>query len=153
MFFSGYMAKNGIAESYGALGFPTGSAVKNSPAMWETRVPSLGWEYPLERGMATHSSGFLPGEAHGQRSLVGSSPWGRKESDTTEVTKHARVVALFLVFGGTSILFSVVAVQVYIGRWILNAWTTRGDPRMQTWSKGVCGFRFWTPLATSFQKG
>ena len=26
----------------------------------------------------------LPGESHGQRSLVGSSPWGRKESDTTE---------------------------------------------------------------------
>ena len=27
---------------------------------------------------------FLPGESHGQRSLVGCSPWGRKESDTTE---------------------------------------------------------------------
>ena len=29
---------------------------------------------------------FLPGEPHGQRSPVGYSPWGRKESDTTEVT-------------------------------------------------------------------
>ena len=29
---------------------------------------------------------FLPREFHGQRSLVGYSPWGRKESDTTEVT-------------------------------------------------------------------
>ena len=27
---------------------------------------------------------FLPGESHGWRSLVGYSPWGRKESDTTE---------------------------------------------------------------------
>ena len=27
---------------------------------------------------------FLPGESHGGRSLVGYSPWGRKESDTTE---------------------------------------------------------------------
>ena len=27
---------------------------------------------------------FLPGESHGQRSLVGYSPWGHKESDTTE---------------------------------------------------------------------
>ena len=27
---------------------------------------------------------FLPGKCHGQRSLVGYSPWGRKESDTTE---------------------------------------------------------------------
>ena len=30
--------------------------IKNLPAMWETRVPSLGWEDPLEKGMATHSS-------------------------------------------------------------------------------------------------
>jgi len=30
--------------------------VKNLPAMWETWVQSLGWEDPLEQGMATHSS-------------------------------------------------------------------------------------------------
>ena len=30
--------------------------VKNPPAMWETWVPSLGWEDPLEKGMVTHSS-------------------------------------------------------------------------------------------------
>ena len=30
--------------------------VKNPPAMWETCVRSLGWEVPLEKGMATHSS-------------------------------------------------------------------------------------------------
>ena len=29
---------------------------------------------------------FLPGELHGQRGLVGYSPWGRKESDMTEAT-------------------------------------------------------------------
>ena len=29
---------------------------------------------------------FLPGEFHGQRSLAGCSPWGHKESDTTEAT-------------------------------------------------------------------
>ena len=32
---------------------------------------------------------FLPGKSHGQRSLVGYSPYGCKESDTTEVTQHA----------------------------------------------------------------
>ena len=32
---------------------------------------------------------FLPGESHGQGSLAGYSPWGRKESNTTEVTQHA----------------------------------------------------------------
>ena len=40
--------------------------VKNPPAMWETWVRSLGWEDPLEKGMATHSS-ILAGESHGQR--------------------------------------------------------------------------------------
>ena len=32
---------------------------------------------------------FLPREFHGQRSLAGYSPWGHKESDTTEATKHS----------------------------------------------------------------
>ena len=57
--------------------------VKNPPAVQETLVRSLGQEDPLEEGMAT-TPVFLPGEFHGQRSLVGYSPWGRKESDTTE---------------------------------------------------------------------
>ena len=30
--------------------------VRNLPAMWETWVQSLGWEYPLEQGTVTHSS-------------------------------------------------------------------------------------------------
>ena len=30
--------------------------VKNPPAMWDTRVQSLGWEDLLEKGKATHSS-------------------------------------------------------------------------------------------------
>ena len=38
--------------------------------------------------MATHSV-FLPGESHRQRSLVGNSPHGHKESDTAEATEHA----------------------------------------------------------------
>ena len=49
----------------------------------EMRVRSLGWEDPLEEEMAP-TPVFLPGESHGQRSLVGYSPWGRKESDTTK---------------------------------------------------------------------
>ena len=31
---------------------------------------------------------FLPGEPHGQRSLAGHGPWGRREPDMTEVTEH-----------------------------------------------------------------
>ena len=49
----------------------------------ETWVQSLGLEDPLEESMATTPE-LLPGESHGQRSLVGYSPWGRKESDSTE---------------------------------------------------------------------
>ena len=35
---------------------PVAQIIKNLPAMWETWVQSLGWEDPLEKGMATHSS-------------------------------------------------------------------------------------------------
>ena len=38
------------------MGFPSGSAVKNPPAKQKVQVQSLGWEDPLEEGMATHSS-------------------------------------------------------------------------------------------------
>ena len=51
--------------------------------MPEMEVQSLGREDPLEKEMATRSS-IIAWEIHGQRSLAGSSPWGRKESDTTE---------------------------------------------------------------------
>ena len=107
--------------------------LKRLPPMRETWVRFLGWEDPLEKEMATHSS-FLawripwteepgrpqstgsqrvrhdwatsllqvvpllasnnkyylmrrqdvPGESHGQRGLVGYSPWGHKELDMTE---------------------------------------------------------------------
>ena len=69
-----------------SMGFPGGSVGKNSPASardQETQVRSLHEEDPLEKEMATHSS-ILAGKSRGQRSLVGYSPWGCKESDTTE---------------------------------------------------------------------
>ena len=59
--------------------------VKNPPTMQETRVQSLGGEDALEKGTAP-TPVFLPGESHGQRSLVGYGPWGRKESDAPEAT-------------------------------------------------------------------
>ena len=55
--------------------------VKNVPAMLEACVCSLGQEDLLEKEMATHSS-ILAWRIHGERSLVGYSPWGHKESDT-----------------------------------------------------------------------
>ena len=64
-----------------------GQMVKNLPAMQEAWVWSLGQEDPLEKGMGTHSV-FLPGEFNGQRILMGYSPWGPEESDTTEWLTH-----------------------------------------------------------------
>ena len=58
---------------------------RDLPAMWETSILFLGWEDPLEEGMAI-TPVFLPGESHGQRSLVGYSPEDHKELDMTEVT-------------------------------------------------------------------
>ena len=47
-----------------------------------TRVSSLGWEGPLEKGMAPPTPAlqpvFLPGESPGQRRLVVYSPWGHR---------------------------------------------------------------------------
>ena len=59
--------------------------VKNPPAIEETQVGSLNWEDPRRREWLPTTL-FLPRELHGQRSLAGYSPWGHKESDTTEPT-------------------------------------------------------------------
>ena len=61
--------------------------VKIWPAMWETWVWSLGGEDPLEKEWQP-TPVFLPGEFYGQRSLVGYSPWGHKESDMAEWLTH-----------------------------------------------------------------
>ena len=56
--------------------------VKNLSAVRETWVRFLGWEDPLEEGMATHCS-ILAWRIPWPR-LVGYSPWGCKESHMTE---------------------------------------------------------------------
>ena len=48
-------------------------------------VQSLGQEDPLGEGRQP-TPVFLARESHGQRNLVGYSPWGHEESDTTEAT-------------------------------------------------------------------
>ena len=64
--------------------------VKNPSAMRETWVQSLGWEDPLDTGMATHSS-----------ILAWRIPWGRGESDMTErfslLFSHVRIIILNIV--------------------------------------------------------
>ena len=57
--------------------------VKPLPTMRETRVQSLGWEDLLEKEIATHSS-ILAWKIPWTENLVGYSPWGLKELNTTE---------------------------------------------------------------------
>ena len=57
--------------------------LKCLPEMRETWVRSLGQEDPLGRKWQPIPV-LLPGESHGGRSLVGYSPWGRKELNRTE---------------------------------------------------------------------
>ena len=65
-------------------------AVKNPPAnagdMRQGFDPWIG-KIPWKRAQQP-TPGFLPGEPHGQRSLVGYSPWGCKELDTTKIMQH-----------------------------------------------------------------
>ena len=70
---------------------------KTIPYLW----PLLEWRQPTPV--------FLPGESHGRRSLVGYSPWGRKDSDTTE-----RLHSL------THSLTRIPAVSSYHGSFIEN---------------------------------
>ena len=62
--------------------------VKNLPAKQETRVGSLGQEDPLKKQMTAQSTVLLPGKSHGQRSLEGYRPWGRKRVGHNLVTKQ-----------------------------------------------------------------
>ena len=57
--------------------------IKNLPAMWETWVPSLGREDPLDKEMATHSS-VLSWRIPWTEKPVNYSPRGHKELDMTE---------------------------------------------------------------------
>ena len=59
------------------------------------KVWRLDQEDCLEEGKTT-TPVFLPGESHGQRILVGYSPWGCTESDMTEATEHTCVFAIEL---------------------------------------------------------
>ena len=113
-------------------------ALKNPLARQETWVRSLGQEV-LQRREWQPTPVFLPGEFHGQRSLVGYSPWGHKEWDTTEQltlslfilainfypllgislnsvnteTWNTRSYNSILIFGGMVIPFSTMAALFY----------------------------------------
>ena len=115
--------------------------VKNPPAtqeVQETRVPSLGREDLLEEGTAP-TPVLLPGGSHGPRSLVGPSPWGRRQSHTTErLSMRAHTVS-----GGRG---------GWRGGWVEGVWWVCGGWRGGWWvvvgggvGRGVSGW--WTSLS------
>ena len=62
------------------MGFPGGSVAKNLPAIaGDPRVSKTPWRKEWQPAPV-----FLPGESRGQRSLVGRSLWGHKESGRTQ---------------------------------------------------------------------
>ena len=89
--------------------------VNNPPAMWETWVWSLGWEDPLKKGKATHSS-ILAWKLY--------SPWGHKDSDTTES------LSLFIFPGGSEV--NSVCLQCR-------------KPRFDPWVRKIPWWRKWQP--------
>ena len=87
--------------------------VKNLPAIQETWVhpwvPKIPWRWKWQP-----TAVFLPGEFHGQRSLMGYSPWGRKELDTERLSYIDSVLPFLLsssfVFCLPSFFFSLLLV-------------------------------------------
>ena len=72
-----------------------------SAELQETQVQSWVGKIPWRRAKQ-HTPVFLPGECHGQRSLEGYSPWGRKQSDTIQATSpthmhvfHTKILIVF----------------------------------------------------------
>ena len=66
-----------------SCGLPIAQIVKNLPSMWDPgSIPGLG-RSPGEGNGNPFQHSCLE-NPHGQRSLAGHSPWGSKESDTTE---------------------------------------------------------------------
>ena len=83
-------------------GFPGGSVVKNSPAKQEMWIQSLGWEDPLKKEMAIHSS--IACEIPRTKKPGRLSPWGCERVGHDLVTKttivrkeHATLVVLYLI--------------------------------------------------------
>ena len=78
--------------------------IKSLPAVQETQFRSLGQEDPLEKEVAT-TPASLPGKSHGQRRLMGCSPWGCKELGMTERLTFY-LLPNHLLLGNTEILLA-----------------------------------------------
>ena len=80
-----------------SVAYPRWLRGKESPAMREMPLPSLGREDPWRRKWQP-TPVFLPGKCHGQRSLAGYNPWGCKELDTTEWLNNNKPALSFFLY-------------------------------------------------------
>ena len=86
---------------------------KTLPSMQETQVQSLGVEEPRRRKLQP-TPVFSPRQSHGQRSMVGYSSGGGKESDTTEqltLSLSTTLYSLLRTQGSFAYSISVVSQQ------------------------------------------
>ena len=96
-------------------GFPGGSDNKDSAAMQETGVRSLGWEDPLEEGMATHSS-LLAWRIPWTEEPGGLQSMGVTKSQTL-LSAHAHTHAHFNVY--TPFLLAQIPCSIKYGNIII----------------------------------
>ena len=122
-------------------GFPSGTVVKNLPvnagakASFNLRVRNLPWSRKWQPTPA-----FLPGKFHGQKSLVGYSPWGCQRVGHDWVTEYACSVYILLatlkmelvavVIPSASSHFSVGAQKWCCNKW---NWLCEGRRKAQVW--------------------
>ena len=90
--------------------------VKNLPAMRETWVQFLGWEEPLEKGIATHSSllAWRILDTFGISGDILDSPWCHKESNTTQLST---LTSLFTIKSKLVLMINyTVMLAIMVGR-------------------------------------
>ena len=73
---------------------------------WVRKIP---WRWAW-----LHTPGFLPGESHGQSSLMGYFPWGHKELDMTEITEYAHIAILCW-----NLIYSILLIFLF---WLVFDW-------------------------------
>ena len=115
--------------------------VKHLSTMRETWVQSLGWEDPLEKEMAIHSS-TLAWKIPWTEEPVGYSPWGPKEADTTE-RLHFHFLFFFacgptFLFGLTQPHYSLMCGYVFPCLFISSRWWTPWRLEQAFPKKGLC---------------
>ena len=107
------------SEKPSTRGFPGGTSGKESTYKCRRRkrhvfVPWV-WKISWRRAWQP-TPVFLPGKSHGHRSLVDYSPWGHKESDTTEVTENTHIyvrVCIYIYICITELIYYIYIIYQF----------------------------------------